>query len=68
MRRLQRKNSCKEEITNALIMAGLTFFQTLIGVSVAQLLDEPGKCLIASVVAACFAFFSILAILRGLGK
>lgn len=55
----------KKEVVNALIMAGLAFFQTLLGVSVAQLLGDPMKCLVAGGVAAGFSFFSTLAIHRG---
>ena len=56
----------KDAIVNALILAGFNFFSTLAGLSVAQIITEPQKALVAAGVAAGLGFFSRLMVERGI--
>lgn len=58
----------KDQLTNALIMAGLSFFTTLSGMAITQVICEPEKALIASAISAGLSFFTTLALQRGLVK
>jgi len=58
----------KDQIVNALILAGVNFFGTLAGLGTTQIVKDPLLALIASGVSAGFSFFSSLAVQRGLMK
>jgi len=58
--------SLKEALINAFIMGGLSFFTTLAGMSIAQVVEDPVRALSAAGIAAGLAFFTRLAIERGL--
>ena len=55
-----------DAIVNAAVLAGFNFFATLAGMSVAQIIQEPTKALIAAGVAAGLGFFSRLMVERGI--
>jgi len=55
-----------EALINAGILAGLTFFSTRAGTSIAGLMAEPLKGLLAAGLAAAVTFFTRLALERGL--
>ena len=61
-------NGLKEQIINALIVAGVNFFGTLAGLGATQVVHDPVLALVASGISAGFAFFSSLAVQRGLMK
>jgi len=56
----------RDALLDALISAGLTFFTTLGGIAVTQLVSNPTSTVIAAGVAAGGQFFAILAVKRGL--
>jgi len=58
----------KDQLINACIYAGLSFFTTLTSMSITQVTSDPLSALIASAISAGFAFFSSLAVQRGLVK
>jgi len=60
------KSDTKEQLVNAGILAGLTFFTTLAGVSVSGLMAYPIKGLLSAGISAAVAFFTRLAIERKL--
>lgn len=53
-------------VYDSLIVAGMHFFGTLAGISVAQIISDPVKALLASFISAGLGFFTTLAIKRGL--
>jgi len=61
-------NGLKDQIINALIVAGMNFFGTLAGLGATQVIKDPLLALVASGVSAGFSFFSSLAVQRGLVK
>ena len=58
----------KDQIINACIYAGMSFFTSLAGMSVTHIVEDPVSALIASVISAGLAFFTSLAVQRGLVK
>ena len=68
MNHVDPPNGWKEQIVNALIIAGVNFFGTLAGLGATQVVSDPYLCLIASGISAGFSFFSSLAVQRGLLK
>ena len=58
-------SSLKEAIINAVIVAGFNFFSTLAGISVAKIVTEPDKALLAAGIAAGLGFFGRLMVERG---
>ncbi len=58
----------KDALVDASIMAGSTFFLSLVGMGVSGLLVEPIKCLIGASIASGAEFFAILMMKRGLVK
>jgi len=60
------ENRLKEGLVNASILAGLSFFSTLVGISAAGIVAEPYLSLIAACISAGFTFFSRLAMELGL--
>jgi len=58
----------KNQLANAGIRAGLAFFTTLAGITIAQIFAEPAKALIASGISAGLTFFASLVAERQLGK
>jgi len=57
-----------DAVADAGIMAGVTFFTTLTGISVSGLMKSPLEGLMASGISALAHFFTILAVKRGLIK
>ncbi|NPA98370.1 MAG: hypothetical protein GXO43_03230 [Crenarchaeota archaeon] len=55
-----------EAFADAFIVAGMQFFYTLAGLSVAQIVASPIKALIAAGISAGLGFFTTLAIKRGI--
>lgn len=55
-----------DALIDAGIAAGVAFFATLVGLGVADLLDNPQKALLAAVIAAGAAFFGWLAVKRNI--
>jgi hypothetical protein len=58
----------KDQIANALIIAGFNFFSTLAGLGVTSLTGEPVTALAAAGVSAGLGFFASLMLQRGLKK
>lgn len=58
----------KDQLVNACIYAGLSFFTTLAGMSIMQVVSNPVTVLVASGISAGLAFFTSLAVQRGLVK
>lgn len=56
----------RDAIADALIYAGFSFFFTLSGISIAQIVTEPVKALLAAGISAGLAFFTLLSLKRGL--
>jgi hypothetical protein len=61
-------NGTKDQIANACIYAGLSFFTALAGMSITQVTSNPCTALVASGISAGLAFFTSLAVQRGLVK
>ncbi len=61
----RKSSSLKEALINAGIVAGFNFFSTLAGISVARIVTEPQKAIIAAVIAAGLGFFGRLMVERG---
>jgi len=59
-------NGWKDQILNAVIIAGFNFFSTLASLSVAQIVTDPKTALIASSVSAGLGFFGSLMVQRGI--
>jgi len=60
--------SLRDQLINALIMAGIDFFSTLASISAAGIITDPARSLLAASIAAGLGFFMTLAIQRGLYK
>lgn len=58
----------EDALIDAGISAGVTFFMTLGGIGIAGLFTDPTKALVAAGIAAGGAFFSWLAMKRGIAK
>jgi len=63
-----KKNPNSDLIVNALIVAGQNFFTTLAGMGAAGLLADAKAGMLGAGISAGLAFFSSLAIQRGLKK
>jgi len=61
-------DSWKDQITNALIIAGFNFFTTLAGLQITALTADPASALTAAGVSAGLGFFASLITQRGLKK
>ena len=59
-------NDIQDQLINAVIMAGDTFFGTLLGIGVMGIVQDWRLAFIGAGIAAGFVFFSTLAIQRGL--
>ena len=59
-------NDIQDQLINAGIMAGDTFFGTLLGIGVMGIVQDWRLAVIGAGIAAGFVFFSTLAIQRGL--
>ena len=59
-------NGWKDQILNAVIIAGFNFFSTLASLSVTQVTTNPATALIASGISAGVGFFSSLMVQRGI--
>ena len=58
----------REMVIDAFIIAGLNFFTTLSGISIADISTSPGEAFLASAISAGLGFFTTLAVKRGLKK
>ena len=58
----------KDQIANALIVAGFNFFSTLAGLQVTALTADPATALAAAFVSAGLGFFASLMVQRGLKR
>jgi hypothetical protein len=56
------------QIVNAGIMAGVSFFTALAGITASGLMKDPATGILAAVLSAGLSFFTSLAIQRGLMK
>jgi len=65
---LSRTRNWREALINAGIVAGFNFFTTLAGISVTQIIQDPVKALVASVISAGLGFFARLMVERGIKK
>jgi hypothetical protein len=64
---LVETDSCiKDQLINAAIFSGFTFFTTLISVTVVDLMSTPSKYLLAGCISAGLAFFVSLIAQRGI--
>ena len=61
-------NSLGDQILNSLIMAGNTFFGTLVGIGALGIVKDATTALIGAGISAGFTFFSSLAMQRRLKK
>ena len=61
-------NGIKDQIVNAVIIAGFNFFSTLASISVTQVVQNPATALIASGISAGLAFFGSLMLQRGIAR
>jgi len=61
-------NGLKEQIVNAVIVAGFNFFSTLASLSVTQIITNPVTALIASATSAGLGFFGSLMVQRGIAS
>jgi len=61
-------NRWKDQIVNAVIIAGFNFFSTLASLSVTQIVTNPKTALIASGVSAGLGFFGSLMVQRGIAN
>jgi len=61
-------NSAVDQLINACIMSGLSFFTTLASLGAVGLLSDPKTSLTAALISAGLSWFSSLAIQRGLVK
>ena len=61
-------NNKGEQIVNSLIIAGETFFGTLVGLGAMGITSDWKTALISAGISAGFSFFTTLAIQRGLHK
>jgi len=61
-------DSWKDQIANAVIVAGFNFFSTLAGVQITALTADPATALAAAGVSAGLGFFASLMVQRGLKK
>lgn len=58
----------RDQIVNAAVLAGYTFFGTLVGIGAAGLLSDLKTGLMGAFISAGFVFFSSLVTQRGLQK
>lgn len=65
-RQKQQGFDWKNAVADGLIVAGLNFFSTLSGISIAHIIVEPLNALLASLISAGLGFFTTLAFKRGL--
>jgi len=59
-------NGLKDQIVNAVIIAGFNFFSTLASLSVTQIVTNPTTALVASGISAGLGFFGSLMVQRGI--
>ena len=61
-------NGTRDQIINAVIVAGFNFFSTLASLSVTQVVSNPLQALVASGISAGLGFFGSLMVQRGITR